>query len=242
MSTLLLSASNYLVQVLAAPNREEIDRAHTHRQWLHITIPNVRKLRYIRSGRAIIYSFLFLSPVLLHLFFNLVVFTNLQANEYFVVPTTAGCINGGKNNFENFRGIEGDGNRTRLPGLESYRINLTDTITIRNGNIIRKYQNASVEECFNKFNSHYVSDVGNVYLVQDQPAVVRNSTGWLLFRHKGGAFEWAHGDTQRARELESKKKDYSSQTYNYSISFFSSPSTYPSNIWRCQCHASSSYK
>ena len=52
LSTLLLGASNYCMQVLSAPTREELVRAHAKRLWLRIGIPSFRNLRYIARGRA----------------------------------------------------------------------------------------------------------------------------------------------------------------------------------------------
>jgi hypothetical protein len=93
LSTLLLVASNYCMQVLASPNRAEV-RAHMQWHWLHIGVPNMRNLKYIGKDRVAIWVFLFLSPMPLHLLFNSVVFTILQANEYVVVPTMKNWLYG----------------------------------------------------------------------------------------------------------------------------------------------------
>lgn len=76
------------MQVLAAPNREDVNRAHAKGRWLHIGVPNTHNLRYIGKDRAFIYWVLFLSSTPLHLSFNSVVFANLQANEYYVITAT----------------------------------------------------------------------------------------------------------------------------------------------------------
>jgi len=88
LSTLLLCSSNYCQQILAAPNREELGRAHARRNWLHIGVPNLRNLWHVGRDRSVLWILLFLSSVPLHLLFNSVVFTNLQANEYAIIPTT----------------------------------------------------------------------------------------------------------------------------------------------------------
>lgn len=48
----LLAGANYVFQVLSAPTREEVGRAHERRRWLDIGIPSVRNLRSIGNGRA----------------------------------------------------------------------------------------------------------------------------------------------------------------------------------------------
>lgn len=228
------------MQVLAAPNREDIDRAHAQRRWLHIGVPNLRNLRYIRRDRVVIYALLFLSSVPLHLFFNSVVFTRLQSNMYFALPTTADWIEGGKYNYDNFVDYQ-DGNRTVVQDFERYRINLTDTITTGDGGVMPKYQNLSTEECFNVYDSHYVSGFGNVYLVQSQPVVWRNPDKWELRRLNSSEFEWARSSPNST--LDDKENfTYSLQPFNYSLPFRSSPRTYPSNIWRCESHVNSGCK
>ena len=51
LSTLLLGASNYCMQILSAPTRDELIRAHGRRTWLHIGVPSLRNLRHIGLDR-----------------------------------------------------------------------------------------------------------------------------------------------------------------------------------------------
>lgn len=67
LSTLLLGASNYCMQYLTSPTREEIDKAHARRVWLDIGVQSVRNPRYISSIRMILWCLLGLSSVPLHL-------------------------------------------------------------------------------------------------------------------------------------------------------------------------------
>lgn len=47
LGTLLLGCSNYTMQCLSAPTRDEIDRAHAKGSWLDIGISSIRNLRRI---------------------------------------------------------------------------------------------------------------------------------------------------------------------------------------------------
>ena len=47
LGTLLLGCSNYIMQCLSAPTREEIDIAHAQGTWLDIGILSIRNLRRI---------------------------------------------------------------------------------------------------------------------------------------------------------------------------------------------------
>jgi hypothetical protein len=67
LSTLLLSASNYTMQVLNSPTREEINKAHKNGKWLDIGLLSVHNLRIISSKRAILCIALALTSTPLHL-------------------------------------------------------------------------------------------------------------------------------------------------------------------------------
>lgn len=67
LSTLLLSASNYCMQCMSSPTRQEVDKAHATRIWLDIGIPSIKNLRWIRWNRLLVWCLLGLSSVPLHL-------------------------------------------------------------------------------------------------------------------------------------------------------------------------------
>ena len=45
LSTLLLGASNYSMQCLSAPTRQDLDQAHRNDSWMDIGVPSMRNLR-----------------------------------------------------------------------------------------------------------------------------------------------------------------------------------------------------
>jgi len=67
MSTVLLTSSNYAMQVLCAPTRGEINLAHEKGHWLEIGIMSFRNLSHINKKRALIWWSLALSSAPLHL-------------------------------------------------------------------------------------------------------------------------------------------------------------------------------
>jgi hypothetical protein len=75
LSTLLLCASNYYMQILTAPNHKDITKAHEHRTWVNIGIPSLHNLVHIRRGRSVLWVLLMLLSLPLHLLFNSIVFT-----------------------------------------------------------------------------------------------------------------------------------------------------------------------
>lgn len=67
LSTVLLGASNYCAQLLAAPTREEVDEAHADGRWFDVGVQSFRNLRRVDSRRRYFWVCLMLSSGLLHL-------------------------------------------------------------------------------------------------------------------------------------------------------------------------------
>ncbi|KAJ4336044.1 hypothetical protein N0V95_008728, partial [Ascochyta clinopodiicola] len=145
----------------------------------------------------------------LHFLFNSVVFTNLQANEYAVVPTTEDWLHGGAYDTSGFIDMNSTLTATVIDDFKAYRINGTST----KGEFLNTM-------------GKYVSDAGNVYIVQDAPTVWRDRGHWKLNRTSNG-FTWA------------KSYNESRSSYENTPLFKSAPSFYPSNGWRCPLHATS---
>ena len=234
-----MAASNYCMQVLVAPNRAEVDAAHARRHWLYIGVPNLRNLWHIRRERVWIYVVLFMSSVPLHLFFNSVVFTRLQANEYSVVPVTESWINGDNYDTSNFVSFNASGAEQVASSFESYRVDLNEQIVLLNGTTLAKYRNVSALQCFSSYSEHYVSAVGNVYLIQAEATVWRNSSAWDLQRYPSRDYGWAPR-TVNSTENDRTNDTYTIQNYNDTLPFLSRPEVYPSNGWRCPSHVVSS--
>jgi hypothetical protein len=66
LSTLLLSASNLSMQLLAAPSRTEVDAAHQTQNWLDIGVPSLRNLKHIAKCRRLLWWALVVSSMPLH--------------------------------------------------------------------------------------------------------------------------------------------------------------------------------
>ena len=82
LSTLLLGASNYTMQCLSSPTREDINRAHSQNIWLNIGTPSIRNLLKISRSRMLLWWLVAISSVPLHLVYNSAIFTSLSAREY----------------------------------------------------------------------------------------------------------------------------------------------------------------
>lgn len=69
LSTFILAGSNFTMQVLVGPSRNEIDRAHCDGKWLDIGVPSIRNLTSISKIRALLWLILGLSSIPLHLLY-----------------------------------------------------------------------------------------------------------------------------------------------------------------------------
>ena len=67
LSTVLLGASNYCAQLLVAPTRPEVNKAHACGRWLDIGIQSFRNLSRINTERQVLWVLLMFSSALLHL-------------------------------------------------------------------------------------------------------------------------------------------------------------------------------
>ncbi|KAF1982525.1 hypothetical protein K402DRAFT_340141 [Aulographum hederae CBS 113979] len=92
LSTILLASSNYCMQCLSAPTRDEVDKAHSERFWLDIGVPSFRNFRKMRKIKFALWLCLVSSSLPLHLFFNSAVFTSLAAFGYDVVSISPASL------------------------------------------------------------------------------------------------------------------------------------------------------
>lgn len=67
LSTLLLSASNYVMQSLSAPTRTEVDRAHEKGFWLDIGLQSMHNLKHTSNWKRLLWTLLSVSSIPLHL-------------------------------------------------------------------------------------------------------------------------------------------------------------------------------
>jgi hypothetical protein len=66
LGTGMLMASNYCMQLQAAPTRENVDQAHKSGYWLDIGVPSVRNLRWVSKSRQLCWLLLAVSSVPIH--------------------------------------------------------------------------------------------------------------------------------------------------------------------------------
>ncbi|KAK8115505.1 hypothetical protein PG984_012007 [Apiospora sp. TS-2023a] len=159
LSTALLSASNYCMQLQAAPTRQELDKAHGKGDWMDIGILSLRNLRHISRDRQVIWALLALSSVPIHLAYNSAVFQSLGSNNYNIAV-------GGRS---------GLGREPSQPPIDYYTAITNMQEAARNGT----YKELSTHDCFALYNDYFAPQGNAVILVQNQ-SVQSPENGSLL--------------------------------------------------------------
>jgi hypothetical protein len=66
LSTGMLSASNFCMQLQAAPTRANVDQAHENNEWMDIGVSSYRNLKYISKSRKVAWALLAVSSLPIH--------------------------------------------------------------------------------------------------------------------------------------------------------------------------------
>ena len=82
LGTAIMGASNYSMQCLSAPTRDDIDRAHASQTWLDIGIHSFRNVGKVCCLRRALWLALGASSVPLQLLYNSVFFSTLSYQKY----------------------------------------------------------------------------------------------------------------------------------------------------------------
>ena len=150
LSTLLLGASNYTMQCLTSPTRDEIDRAHSCHDWLDVGVPSLRNLRRISRDRALLWWLLALSGIPLHLFYNSAVFSTLARQDYSVFAASPELITGAVADWS--ASVE------RVSGMD-------EPYTLQRFQDLSTWKRLKNEDCMRAYAQSFVSSQGDVLAI-----------------------------------------------------------------------------
>ncbi|KAH7070508.1 hypothetical protein BKA63DRAFT_78380 [Paraphoma chrysanthemicola] len=94
LSTIMLASSNMFMQLLLAPTRAEVDKAHRRQRFLDIGVPSLRNLLYISTRNTLVWAVLVLSSLPLHLLYNSAVYMTRPMNNINLYVVTPGFLKG----------------------------------------------------------------------------------------------------------------------------------------------------
>ena len=166
LSTVLLSASNYCMQCLTSPTREEVDQAHRNHSWVDIGVSGVRNLTQISWYKVALWWLLALSGIPLHLLYNSAVFSTLAANEYSVFAVSSEYLASNNVNWTSW--IEGSSN-----SLQDFQFSTQ--------------QRLENTQCIQAYGQTFVSSHGNVMAVTSDLNVSQPVFEVAQFAIQGGA-------------------------------------------------------
>ena len=141
LSTLLLGASNYCMQCLVSPTREEVESAHSEHVWLDIGVPSVRNLTRISRRRVMLWAVLAISGVPLHLLYNSTIFSTLASQEYAVFAASPDLIDNPAHNWSTT--LQSPGEQVPNYTLQNFR-NASSWERLENDACIKAYSQTFV--------------------------------------------------------------------------------------------------
>lgn len=96
LSTIVLASSNFFMQVLNAPSRQEVDSAHARGIWLDIGVPSWRNAFYLTKFKLAAWISLLLTSIPIHMLFNSSVFQiTSRMGDFHLTVAAEGFLSGG---------------------------------------------------------------------------------------------------------------------------------------------------
>ncbi|KAI0843705.1 hypothetical protein F5Y06DRAFT_255622 [Hypoxylon sp. FL0890] len=96
VSTLVLASSNFFMQVLNSPSREEVNVAHFKGSWVGIGIPSARNVFHVSKLKTLCWAVMLASSIPIHLLFNSAIFeTDHRESDFHLTIGTEEFVNGG---------------------------------------------------------------------------------------------------------------------------------------------------
>lgn len=198
LSTLLLGASNYTMQCLSSPTREDITRAHSQNVWLSIGTPSLRNLLRISRSRMLLWWLVAISSVPLHFMYNSAVSTTISAREinaFLVFPdflTGAPIEIGHFSHFAPQIAVNASG---QMSGQLNQAEQIARTLQHDQSNL----QKLANTDCIGAYATEFVSSHGNVLVILSKPPDWGgyNTTTWVWWSQAQGAPDdtpWFCGD------------------------------------------------
>ncbi|KAL1855006.1 hypothetical protein Plec18170_004418 [Paecilomyces lecythidis] len=89
LATLVLASSNFFMQIINAPSRDELDKAHQNSRWMDIGVPALRNFLSMPKTKFLCWLVLGCSSVPLHLFFNSIFFEVRNVDSMFGLTIAA---------------------------------------------------------------------------------------------------------------------------------------------------------
>jgi hypothetical protein len=94
ISSGVLASSNFFMQVMVAPTREDVNKAHARGKWVEIGVQSWRNLFHVPARNGIFWVLLAISSVPLHLVFNSCVLESRASTDFVIVVASESFTHG----------------------------------------------------------------------------------------------------------------------------------------------------
>ncbi|KAI1419584.1 hypothetical protein F5Y12DRAFT_793488 [Xylaria sp. FL1777] len=197
---ILLASSNFFMQVLNAPSRDELDVAHRRGKWLEIGVSSMRNLFVVSKFKTWCWLGLSITSLPIHVLFNSAIFsTEYRESDFTITIATEELLNGGPYYLPGASLLSGDsykpgftGDRTSenssIPVLYNFGqlFNMSEYTTKGSG-VERNISDAALHgneldrlefsDCQREFGL-YGAPCNGLTRYRDVILVVQNSAGW----------------------------------------------------------------
>ena len=183
LSSAMFSASNYTMQCITAPTRQECDLAHARGDWFDIGVPSMRNLVRIRWPRRAAWALLCLSSIPIHFLYNSAVFKQLDnnANTHHKLLVSSEFLETREIDFaifrERYRNRTDEADRTGVARLKWYDTSIAselhDVYTFNRSHFNR----LEPEECSQVYSRPLLSGHSHLLLVLDPTTDSSNMMG-----------------------------------------------------------------
>ncbi|KAF5589176.1 hypothetical protein FPANT_6391 [Fusarium pseudoanthophilum] len=96
IGTGVLGSSNFFMQVLVAPTRQDVDRAHTLKRWVEIGVHSLHNFRFISKRRIFLWALFSLTSIPLHLVFNGSILESKATNGFLAIMVSEDFLDGAR--------------------------------------------------------------------------------------------------------------------------------------------------
>lgn len=176
----VLASSNFFMQVLVAPTRSDVDRAHAKGVSLEIGVQSWRNLFYIPLRNRIFWVLLAVSTIPLHLVFNSTILESRASTDFLMLMVSEGYLQGAPWNATGASGLQRGG---RIPP----RINDIQRSLAEDP---ARWEKMDMQACYSRYNdtSRALFERRDVVMVLELDTNDANN-------NNTGTFGWAFNNT-----------------------------------------------
>ncbi|KAG5788667.1 hypothetical protein H9Q69_012276 [Fusarium xylarioides] len=206
IGTGVLGSSNFFMQVLVAPTRQDVDRAHASKRWVEIGVHSIHNFGFISKRRIFLWALFSLTSIPLHLVFNGSVLESKATNGFVAIMVSETFLDDARFTLPS---VTTTSNYTYLVNGES---TLNKTIgSIKSSLNEESWERLEFQDCMRRYNDLEVLMLNHRHVVmvmsnQNNTAssqwtranVVKENNGWYDFEAPNSL--WFAGQYQRLRD------------------------------------------